>query len=229
MMALSEKKGQKQQNRKLAWYGESSNVNYIVQQVLTSNLMESFKEIGRDITSFLNASITEKMERVREILRKFGMLNDTFPYQPELSRHAVVVAPLSCVFFLFFDIMHTLKDDNSIVWWSVHVGLLGFFYFFLQPLIGEPSYSNLSKWYVSWLFVALVYHLPSSQSVAILIRMNLSLFLTIFIFSIVCLLVFHYIFILVEYNFSYQNRKWPDTWTILQFSAYSLLCISESL
>ena len=108
--------------------------------------MESFKEIGRVITSFLNASITEKMERVREILRKFGMLNDTFPYQPELSRHAVVVAPLSCVFFLFFDIMHTLKDDNSIVWWSVHVGLLGFFYFFLQPLIGEPSYSNLSKW-----------------------------------------------------------------------------------
>ncbi|XP_075651836.1 uncharacterized protein LOC142622276 [Castanea sativa] len=165
------------------------------------------------------------MERVKEILRKFGILNDTFPYQDELSRHALVVAPLSCVFFLFFDIMHTLKDDNSIVWWSVHVGLLGFFTLFSQPLIGEPSYSNLSKWYVSWLFVALLYHLPSSHSVAISMRMNLSLFLTIFIFSIVCLLVFRYIFILVEYIFSCQNRKWPDIWTILQFSAVvSIAC-----
>ncbi|KAL0017342.1 hypothetical protein SO802_004411 [Lithocarpus litseifolius] len=171
------------------------------------------------------AFITEKMERVREILRKFKILNDTFPYQPELSRHAVVVATLSCMFFLFFDIMRTLKDDNSIVWWSVHAGLLGFFYFFFQPLIGKPTYSNLSKWYVFWLFVALVYHLPSSQSLAISIRMNLSLFLTIFIFSIVCLLVFHNIFILVEYIFSCQNRKWPDIWTILQFSAVvSIAC-----
>ncbi|KAL4649731.1 hypothetical protein ACB092_01G035800 [Castanea dentata] len=56
-------------------------------------------------------------------------------------------------------------------------------------------------------------------------RMNLSLFLTIFIFSIVCLLVFRYIFILVEYIFSCQNRKWPDIWTILQFSAVvSIAC-----
>ena len=128
-------------------------MNYIVQQVLTSNLMADFKEIGRVITSFLNASITEKMKRVREILRKFGMLNDTFPYQPELSRHAVVVALLSCAFFFFFDIMQTLNDDNSIVW-TVHVCLFAFFYFFLQPwirffsqpLIGKPSYSNLYKW-----------------------------------------------------------------------------------
>ena len=119
--------------------------------------MAAYKKKGRVKTGFLNASIAEKMKRVRKILRRFGILNDTFPYQPELSRHAVVVAPLSCVFFLFFDIMHTLKDDNSIVWWSVHVSLLGFFYFFLQPskssirffsqpLIGKPSYSNLSKW-----------------------------------------------------------------------------------
>ena len=108
--------------------------------------MAAFKEKGRVKTSFLNASTTEKMKRVREILRKFGILNDTFLYQPELSRHAVVVAPLSCVFFLFFDIMRTLKDDNSIVWWSVHLGLLGFFAFFSHPLIWRPSYSNLSKW-----------------------------------------------------------------------------------
>ncbi|XP_050267239.1 uncharacterized protein LOC126711738 [Quercus robur] len=55
--------------------------------------------------------------------------------------------------------------------------------------------------------------------------MNLSLFLTIFIFSIVCLLVFHYIFILVEYIFSCHNRKWPDIWTILKFSAVvSIAC-----
>ena len=141
-------------NRKLAWYGESSNVNYIVQQVLTSNLMASFKKKGRVKTGFLNASKTEKMERVREILMRFGFLKDTYPYQPELSRHVILVALLSCVFFSSFDIMQTLNDDNSIVWWTVHVCLFAFFYFFLQPwirffsqpLIGKPSYSNFYKW-----------------------------------------------------------------------------------
>lgn len=108
-------------------------MNYIVQQVLTSNLMASLAKKGRVKTGFLNAFKTEKMNRVRKILRRFGIPNDTFPYQPKLSRHAVAVALLSCVIFFFFDIMHTLEDDNSIVWWYVHIGLLGFFYFSLQP------------------------------------------------------------------------------------------------
>lgn len=141
-------------NRKLAWYGESSNVNYVVQQVLTSNLMPSFKKRGRVKTGFLNASKTEKMNTVRKILKRFGIPNDTFPYQPELSRHAVVVALLSCVFFFFFDIMQTLNDGNSIVWWTVHVCLFPFFYFFLPPwilffsqqLIGQPSYFKFYVW-----------------------------------------------------------------------------------
>lgn len=107
-------------------------------------------------TGFLNPFKfkAEKMERVREILKRFGFLKDTYPYQPELSRHVVLVALLSCVFFSSFDIMQTLNDDNSIVWWTVHVCLFAFFYFFLQPwirffsqpLIGKPSYSNLYKW-----------------------------------------------------------------------------------
>ncbi|XP_062159839.1 uncharacterized protein LOC133867158 [Alnus glutinosa] len=156
--------------------------------------------------------------------------SDTYPYQPELSRHAVVVALLSCVFFICFDIRHTLiTDDNSIVMWSVHIFLFGSFFIFLQPwvqffsqpLIGKPSYSNFNKWYVSWLLVAAVYHLPSSQSMGVYMRMNLSLFLTTFASSILCLLFFHTIFDGLRYFFSREARKWPDMWTILQLSIVS--------
>jgi hypothetical protein len=66
-----------------------------------------------------------------------------------------------------------------------------------------------------------VYHLPSSQSVGMSIRMNLSLFFINFASSIMCLLVFHSIFYGLEYIFSHEARKWQDTWTILQFSAVS--------
>lgn len=105
-------------------------------------------------TGIRNTFNIENMERFRTFLKRHGFLKDTWPSQPELSRHAAVVALMSCVLFFFFDIMHTLNDDNSIVWWSVHVCLFGFFYFFLQPwirffsqpLIGKPSYSNFYKW-----------------------------------------------------------------------------------
>ena len=145
----------------------SGNVTYIVQdyeKALTSNLEEALKNDGEGYGSLLEKVKStgilnsfkfkaEKMERVREILMRFGFLKDTYPYQPELSRHVVLVALLSCVFFSCFDIMQTLNDDNSIVW-TVHVCLFAFFYFFLQPwirffsqpLIGKPSYSNLYKW-----------------------------------------------------------------------------------
>ncbi|KAF3948021.1 hypothetical protein CMV_025929 [Castanea mollissima] len=184
-------------------------------------------------TGFLNTFNIENMERFRTFLKRHGFLKDTWPSQPELSRHAVMVALLSCALFFFFDIMHTLNDDNSIVWWSVHVCLFGFFYFFLQPwirffsqpLIGKPSYSNFYKWYVSWLLVAAVYHLPSSQSVAMSMRMNLSLFLTTFASSIMFLLAFHYIYNCLQYIISCEARKWPDIWAILQFSAaVSIAC-----
>ena len=115
-----------------------------------AHLLEKVKSTG-----FLNPFKfkAKKMERVRKILMRFGFLKGTYPYQPELSRHIVLVALLSYVFFSCFDIMQTLNDDNSIVW-TVHVCLFAFFYFFLQPwirffsqpLIGKPSYSNLYKW-----------------------------------------------------------------------------------
>jgi hypothetical protein len=102
-----------------------------------SNLMEALKKMKRVGAGFLRT-----------------LKSDTYPYQPELSRHAVVVALLSCVFFICFDIMHTLTYDNSIVMWSVHICLFGSFFIFLQPwvqffsqpLIGKPSYSNFNKW-----------------------------------------------------------------------------------
>lgn len=88
-------------------------------------------------TGFLNPFKfkAKKMERVRKILMRFGFLKGTYTYQPELSRHFVLVALLSCVFLSSFDIMQTLNDDKSIVWWTVHVCLFAFFYFFLQPWI----------------------------------------------------------------------------------------------
>jgi hypothetical protein len=52
-------------------------------------------------------------------------------------------------------------------------------------------------------------------------RMNLSLFLTTFASSILCLLVFHSIFDGLRYFFSREARKWPDMWTIGRLSVVS--------
>jgi hypothetical protein len=52
-------------------------------------------------------------------------------------------------------------------------------------------------------------------------RMNLSVFLTTFASSILCLLFFHSIFDGLRYFFSRDARKWPDMWTILQLSVVS--------
>ncbi|KAL7245140.1 hypothetical protein ACSBR2_000464 [Camellia fascicularis] len=137
---------------------------------------------------------TLKMERVRTIL------THTYPYPHEHSRHAVIAVGFGCLFFISSDNMHTLiqKLDNNIKWWSMYACLLGFFYFFSSPFIGKtikPSYSNFSRWYIAWILVAAVYHLPSFQSMGVDMRMNLSLFLTIYVSSILFLLVFHVIFI----------------------------------
>ncbi len=127
------------------------------EQALTSNLLEleALKMMGwvTDIMKKVRTGFREAFKTVNSII------TDTRPYQPKFSRHAVVVALLSCLFFISFDIMRTLNDDNSILWWSMHACLLGFFYFFIHPwvpfsifsffselLIGGPSYSNFSKW-----------------------------------------------------------------------------------
>ncbi|XP_076902544.1 uncharacterized protein LOC143557324 [Bidens hawaiensis] len=133
------------------------------------------------------------MEKVRTIL------THTYPYPHEHSRHAFIAVAIGCLFFISSDNIHTLvhKLDNNVKWWSMYACLLGFFYFFSSPFVGKtikPSYSNFSRWYIAWILVAAVYHLPSFQSMGVDMRMNLSLFLTIYISSIFVLIVFHLIF-----------------------------------
>ncbi|CAH2078205.1 unnamed protein product [Thlaspi arvense] len=167
-----------------------------------------------------------KMERVRT------MLTHTYPYPHEHSRHAMIAVILGCLFFISSDNMHTLieKLDNNFKWWSMYACLLGFFYFFSSPFIGKtirPSYSTFSRWYIAWILVAALYHLPSFQSMGLDLRMNLSLFLTIYISSIVFLFVFHIVF-LGLWHIGLVSRvagRRPEILTILQNCAVlSIAC-----
>ncbi|GMI96752.1 hypothetical protein like AT4G11800 [Hibiscus trionum] len=158
-----------------------------------------------------------KMERVRTIL------THKYPYPHEHSRHAIIAVVVGCLFFISSDNMHTLieKLDNNIKWWSMYACLLGFFYFFSSPFIGKtikPSYSNFSRWYIAWILIASVYHLPSFQSMGVDMRMNLSLFLSIYISSILFLIVFHIIFFGLWYLglISRVAGRTPELLTILQ-------------
>ncbi|XAR61855.1 hypothetical protein NMG60_11016389 [Bertholletia excelsa] len=169
---------------------------------------------------------TLKMERVRTIL------THTYPYPHEHSRHAIIAVVVGCLFFISSDNMHTLiqKLDNNIKWWSMYACLLGFFYFFSSPFLGKtikPSYSNFSRWYIAWILVAALYHLPSFQSMGVDLRMNLSLFLSIYISSILFLLVFHLIFIGLWYLglVARVAGKRPEILTIVQNCAViSIAC-----
>ncbi|EPS68439.1 hypothetical protein M569_06328, partial [Genlisea aurea] len=135
-----------------------------------------------------------KMGTVRTIL------TPTYPYPHEHSRHAVIAVFIGCLFFISSDNMHTLiqKLDSNVKWWSMYACLLGFFYFFSSPFVGKtikPSYSNFSRWYISWILVAALYHLPSFLSMGVDLKMNLSLFISIYASSVLFLLVFHVLFI----------------------------------
>ncbi|KAJ6872253.1 hypothetical protein NC651_031379 [Populus alba x Populus x berolinensis] len=72
--------------------------------------------------------------------------------------------------------------------------------------------------YIAWILVATLYHLPSFQSMGVDMRMNLSLFLTISVSSILFLLVFHIIFIGLWYIglVSRVAGRRPAILTILQ-------------
>ncbi|XP_008811243.1 uncharacterized protein LOC103722455 [Phoenix dactylifera] len=160
---------------------------------------------------------TLKMERVRTIL------THTYPYPHEHSRHAMTAVIVGCLFFISSDNMHTLiqKLDKNIKWWSMYICLIGFFYFFSSPFIRKtikPSYSNFSRWYVAWIFVAASYHLPSFLSMGVDLRMNLSLFITIYISSVLFLTVFHVIFLGLWYVglVSRLAKKRPEILTIIQ-------------
>lgn len=169
---------------------------------------------------------TLKMERVRTIF------THTYPYPHEHSRHAIIAVVVGCLFFISSDNMHTLiqKLDSNIKWWSMYGCLLGFFYFFSSPFLGKtikPSYSNFSRWYIGWILVAALYHLPSFQSMGLDMRMNLSLFLTIYLSSILFLLVFHVIFLGLWYVglVARVAGKRPEILTILQNCAVlSIAC-----
>ncbi|RRT74639.1 hypothetical protein B296_00024073 [Ensete ventricosum] len=169
---------------------------------------------------------TLKMERVSTIL------NPAYPYPHEHSRHTIMAVVVGCLFFISSDNMHTLvqKLDSNVKWWSMYLCLIGFFYFFSSPFIGKtikPSYSNFSRWYVVWTFVAALYHLPSFQSMGVDLRMNLSLFLTIYVSSVLFLTAFHIIFLGLWYVglVAHVAGKKPGFFTIIQNCAViSIAC-----
>ncbi|XXG87147.1 hypothetical protein AAC387_Pa11g1907 [Persea americana] len=169
---------------------------------------------------------TLKMERVRTIL------TPRYPYPHEHSQHAVIAVVVGCLFFISSDNMHTLiqKLDSNIKWWSMYACLLGFFYFFSSPFIRKtikPSYSNFSRWYVAWILIAALYHLPSFQSMGVDMRMNLSLFLTIYFASVAFLVVFHVVFLGLWYIglVARVAGKRPEILTIIQNCAVlSIAC-----
>nr|CAD1820546.1 unnamed protein product [Ananas comosus var. bracteatus] len=167
-----------------------------------------------------------KMDRVRTILAH------QYPYPHEHSRHAMTAVIIGWIFFISSDNLHTLiqKMDKNIKWWSMYICLIGFFYFFSSPFIRKtikPSYSNFSRWYIAWIFMAALYHLPSFQSMGVDLRMNLSLFITIYITSLLFLIVFHIIFLGLWYLglVSRMAEKRPEILTIIQNCAViSIAC-----
>ncbi|XP_006657430.1 uncharacterized protein LOC102702861 [Oryza brachyantha] len=167
-----------------------------------------------------------KMERVRTIL------THRYPYPHEHSRHLMIAVFAIWLFFVSSDNLQTLimKLDKNFKWWSMYACLIGFFYFFSSPFIRKtikPSYSNFSRWYIAWIFLAALYHLPSFQSMGLDLRMNLSLFLTIYISSLIFLIVFHVIFLGLWYLglVSRMAKKKPEMLTIIQNCAViSIAC-----
>lgn len=175
---------------------------------------------------------TMKKVKKRTVRRVRTMLQHEYPYPHEHSQHALIAVVAVALFFIFSDNLHIVlhKLDTNIKWWSIYGFLLGFFYFFSSPFLGstiQPSYSNFSRWYVGWLLIAAVYHLPSFQSMGVDIRMNLSLFLTLFVASVLVLVLFHVAFLGLWYlGFAARLAgKRPEILTILQNSAVlSIAC-----
>lgn len=83
----------------------------------------------------------------------------------------------------------------------------------------SPSFFNIHIFrYVGWIFVASLYHLPSFQSMGVDMRMNLSLFITIYISSVLFLIAFHIVFLGLWYLglVARVAGKRPEIVTILQ-------------
>ncbi|KAL3751228.1 hypothetical protein ACJRO7_012105 [Eucalyptus globulus] len=148
------------------------------------------------------------------------------------STYAIIVVVVGSLFFISSDDMHTLIEvlDKSIDWWSMCACLLGIFFFFSSPFVEnpiKPGYLNFSRWHIAWMSVATLYHFPSSQSIGEDLRMNLSLYLTIYGSSIIFLTVFHIIFIGLSHIglVSPEARRRPELWNLLQKSTVlSIAC-----
>ncbi|VAI21260.1 unnamed protein product [Triticum turgidum subsp. durum] len=88
----------------------------------------------------------------------------------------------------------------------------------------KPHYSHFSRWYVAWIFLAALWHLPSFQSMGLDLRMNLSLFLAVYISS---LIIFHVTFLGLWYLdlVSRMAEKKPEMLTIIKNCAVvSIAC-----
>lgn len=72
--------------------------------------------------------------------------------------------------------------------------------------------------YVAWLLIAAVYHLPSIRSMGVDVRMNLSLFFTLFLASILALFIFHVVFLGLWYiGLAAQDaNRLPELLTVIQ-------------
>lgn len=97
-------------------------------------------------------------------------------------------------------------------------------YIFMKYFLGLEIIRHSFCRYIAWILVAAVYHLPSFQSMGVDMRMNLSLFFSIYVSSILFLFVFHVIFLGLWY-IGFVSRvagKRPEVLTILQNCAVSL-------
>ena len=72
--------------------------------------------------------------------------------------------------------------------------------------------------YVAWLLIAAVYHLPSIRSMGVDVRMNLSLFFTLFLASVLALFIFHVVFLGLWYiGLAAQDaNRLPELLTVIQ-------------
>ena len=82
--------------------------------------------------------------------------------------------------------------------------------------------------YVAWLLIAAVYHLPSIRSMGVDVRMNLSLFFTLFLASALALFIFHVVFLGLWYiGLAAQDaNRLPELLTVIQNCTVSYLTLT---
>lgn len=130
---------------------------------------------------------------------------------------------LWCLSYHAFDFHCSIWLKCNAYWWCIIYWIKDLTFHGSRNLVGFILLLIPSCRYTAWIFVAALYHLPSFQSMGVDLRMNLSLFLTIFVSSILFLLVFHIIFLGLWYIglVARVAGKRPEILTILQNCAVS--------